>query len=68
MADEKEAEAHRMIPGGALDQQKQQALGEDIKYRHGAGRWNILLPRFRGCCPIVQNGADRIARSYRPRN
>ena len=23
----------------------------------------ILLPRFRGCCPIVQNGADRSARS-----
>ena len=37
MADEEEAEAHRMISGGALDQEKhahdeQRALGEDIKY------------------------------------
>jgi hypothetical protein len=35
MADENESEAHRMIPGGALNQQihdEQQALREDIKY------------------------------------
>ena len=32
------------------------------------GGRSLLLPRFRGCCPIDQSGADRSARPERSRN
>jgi len=39
-----------------------------FNFRHGAWPWDLLLPRFRGCCPLVQTGTDRSGRSQRRRN
>jgi len=53
MADEKESEAHRMIPGGALDQQihdEQQALKRRHQVRVGAAVLHTQIPKIGHCC------------------
>src|SRR5438552_1665081 len=42
-----------------------QAGRYDLRSRHGAWTRDILLPRFRGCCPVVQIGSDRSGGSQR---
>ena len=37
----------------------------DLQSRHGAWTRDILLPRFRGCCQIIQIGTNRNGRAKR---
>jgi hypothetical protein len=56
------------LPELAADLVRRRVAVIDLQSRHGAWTRDILLPRFRGCCPVVQIGPDRSGRSQRRRN